>query len=132
MAIEVPEMYGGCEASFMSMVVIIEELARIDPSVSVFMDVQNTLVNTLLLKLGTEEQKNEWLPKLSKDLVGCFCLSEASSGSDAFAMKTTAKKDGEHFVINGEKLWITNSGHAGLMMVFANANPELVSVLYMW
>jgi len=107
------------------MVVIIEELARIDPSVSVFMDVQNTLVNTLLLKLGTEEQKNEWLPKLSKDLAGCFCLSEASSGSDAFAMKTTAKKDGEHYVINGEKLWITNSGHAGLMMVFANANPEL-------
>jgi len=96
----------------------------VDPSVSVFMDVQNTLVNTLLMKLGTEEQKNEWLPRLSTDTVGCFCLTEPTSGSDAFAMKTTAKKDGEHFIINGSKMWITNSGHASLAMVFANADPD--------
>lgn len=124
MAVEVPNSYGGAEASFMSMVVIIEELARVDPSVSVFMDVQNTLVNTLLMKLGTEDQKDEWLPRLSTDTVGCFCLTEPTSGSDAFAMKATAKKDGEHFIINGEKMWITNSGHAKLAMVFANAEPD--------
>lgn len=124
MAMEIPEHHGGVEGSFTSMTLVIEELARIDPSVSTFVDVQNTLVNTLLMRLGSEEQKNEWLPMLSSGTIGCFCLTEPSSGSDAFAMKTTATRDGEYFNINGGKMWITNSGHASLAMVFANADPS--------
>lgn len=124
MSIEIPAKYGGTEASFMSMVTVIEELARIDTSVSTFCDVQNTLVNTLLLKLGTENQKNEYLPQLASSLVGSFALSEAGSGSDAFGMKATARKDGDDYIINANKLWITNAEHAGIFMVFANAVPE--------
>jgi len=126
MGIEIPDEYDGTGASFMSAILVIEELARIDPSISVFCDVQNTLVNTMLIKLGTDVQKAEWLPRLATDTVGCFCLSEAGSGSDAFAMRTTAKKDGDDFIINGDKLWITNSGHAGFFFVFANADPQLM------
>lgn len=126
MSAEIPDKYGGTDANFMSMILIIEELARVDPSVSVFCDVQNTLVNTLILKLGTQEQQDEYLPQLAKSLVGCFCLSEAGSGSDAFGMKAVAKKDGDDYIINANKLWITNSGHAGLFLVFANAKPELL------
>jgi len=124
MSLEIPEEYGGTAASFTSMILVIEELARIDPSVSVFCDVQNTLVNTLILKLGTQEQKDFYLPKLASSMVGCFNLSEAGSGSDAFGMKATAKKDGDDYIINASKLWITNSGHADLFLVFANAKPE--------
>lgn len=124
MSIEIPEEYGGSGASFMSMITVIEELARIDTSVSTFCDVQNTLVNTLFMKLGTKEQKDEYLPQLATKMVGSFCLSEAGSGSDAFGMKSTAKKDGDDYIINGNKLWITNSEHAGVFLVFANAIPE--------
>lgn len=124
MSIEIPEEYGGTGSNFTSMVTVIEELARIDTSVSTFCDVQNTLVNTLFLKLGNEDQKNEYLPKLASSTVGSFCLSEAGSGSDAFGMKTVAKKDGDDYIINGNKLWITNSEHAGVFLVFANAVPE--------
>lgn len=124
MSMEIPEEYGGTASSFMAMVTVIEELARIDTSVSTFCDVQNTLVNTLFLKLGTEAQKNEYLPQLATSLVGSFCLSESGSGSDAFGMKTTAKKDGDDYILNGSKLWITNSEHAGVFLVFANAVPE--------
>jgi len=124
MAIEIPEEYGGAGASFMSMITVIEELARIDTSVSTFCDVQNTLVNTLFMKLGTTQQKEEYLPQLATSMVGSFGLSEASSGSDAFGMKTVARKDGDDYIINGSKLWITNSEHAGVFLVFANAVPE--------
>jgi len=92
MGIEIPEEYDGTGASFMSAILVVEELARIDPSVSVFCDVQNTLVDTLIVKLGTDAQKEAYLPKLATDTVGSFCLSEAGSGSDAFAMRTSAKK----------------------------------------
>lgn len=126
MGLEIPEKYHGTGASFMSAVIVIEELARIDPSVSVFCDVQNTLVNTLIIRLGTEQQKQEYLPKLATNTVGCFCLSEAESGSDAFNMKATARKDGDDYVINANKLWITNSAQADVFLVFANANPELL------
>ncbi|KAF8384205.1 acdh-3 [Pristionchus pacificus] len=124
MGIEVPEKYQGPESSFFDAVIVIEELAKIDPSVSVFVDVQNTLVAPLIFTLGTEEQKQKYLPRICHDWIGAFCLSEAGSGSDAFALKTTAKKDGDDFVINGGKLWITNAGHASFFLVFANAEPE--------
>ncbi|GMR33415.1 hypothetical protein PMAYCL1PPCAC_03610, partial [Pristionchus mayeri] len=124
MGIEVPEKYQGPESSFFDAVIVIEELAKIDPSVSVFVDVQNTLVAPLIFTLGTEEQKQKYLPRICHDWIGAFCLSEAGSGSDAFALKTTAKKDGDDFVINGSKLWITNAGHASFFLVFANAEPE--------
>jgi len=125
MGMEIPAEYDGTDVSFMSAILAVEELARIDPSVSVFCDVQNTLVNTLIINLGTDEQKEQWLPRLATDTVGCFNLSESGSGSDAFAMASTAHRDGDDFILNGEKAWITNSGHAGLFLVFANAKPEL-------
>ncbi|CAJ0559604.1 unnamed protein product, partial [Mesorhabditis spiculigera] len=124
MGIEVPEKYGGPESSFFDTVIVVEELARIDPSVSVFVDVQNTLVGPLIMQLGTEEQKKKYLPKLVSEWIGSFCLSEAGSGSDAFALKTVAKKDGDDFVITGNKLWITNAGHAQFFLVLANADPS--------
>jgi len=126
MGMEIPSEYDGTDTSFMSAIVAIESLARIDASVSVFVDVQNTLVNTLIISLGTDEQKEQWLPKLATDTVGCFNLTEAGSGSDAFAMRSTAIRDGDDYILNGDKLWITNSGHAGLFLVFANAEPELL------
>jgi len=109
----------------MSAILTIEELARIDPSVSIFVDVQNTLVGIPLRKWGNLAQQEKWLPRLCTDTVGSFCLSENSSGSDAFALKTTAKRDGKNFVLNGSKAWITNSGEAGFFVVFANIDPSL-------
>jgi len=110
--------------SFFAVVIIVEELAKIDPSVSVFCDVQNTLVAPMITKWGTEEQKKHYLPQLTKNMVGGFCLSEAGSGSDAFALASTAKKSGSDFVINGTKLWITNAEHAGVFLVMANVDPS--------
>ena len=92
MAIEIPEEYGGTGMNFTAGIVGIEELARVDPSVSVMVDVHNTLVNTAILKYGTAESKRKWLPPLATDTVGSFCLSEPASGSDAFALKTRAEK----------------------------------------
>jgi short-chain 2-methylacyl-CoA dehydrogenase len=103
MGIETPSDYGGTDASFMSAILVVEELAKVDPAVSVVCDVQNTLVNTLIKKLGTPAQKEKYLTQLSTTKVGCFCLSEAGSGSDAFAMKTTASKEGGKYIINGLK-----------------------------
>ncbi|KAK6030024.1 acyl-CoA dehydrogenase family protein, partial [Ostertagia ostertagi] len=96
----------------------------IDPAVSAFVDLQNTLILPLILELGTEEQKQKYLPKGCTEWIGSFCLSESSSGSDAFAMKTVAKADGGDYVINGSKLWITSSSHAKFFLVFANADPS--------
>jgi alkylation response protein AidB-like acyl-CoA dehydrogenase len=123
MGIEIPEEHGGQSGSFFQTVLAIEELAKVDPSASVIVDVQNTLCNSALLKWASEDQKQRFLPRLSKDMVGCYALSEAGSGSDAFALAARAVEDGDHYRLTGRKLWITNAAEAGLFLVFANANP---------
>lgn len=124
MGIEVPERHGGIDSSFFTAALVVEELSRVDPSVAVVVDVQNTLVNNAILKWGTEEQMARYLPRLASDTVGAYALSEAGSGSDAFALSTKAIRDGDVWVLNGRKLWITNGAEAGLYIVFANALPE--------
>ncbi|KZF21998.1 acyl-CoA dehydrogenase mitochondrial precursor [Xylona heveae TC161] len=124
MGIEIPEEYGGAGMNFTAAIVGIEELARVDPSVSVLVDVHNTLVNTMILKYGTVESREKWLPKLATETVGSFCLSEPSSGSDAFALRTKAEKTADGYRINGSKMWITNAMEAGLFIVFANLDPS--------
>src|ERR671921_1852271 len=124
MGIETPEDYGGAGASFFTAIIGVEELSRVDPSVGVLMDVQNTLVNNALIRWGTPEQKKKYLPRLASDTVGAYALSEAGSGSDAFAMQTRAVDKGDHYELTGQKLWITNGNEAGIFVVFANANPE--------
>lgn len=130
MGVEVPEEYGGTGASFFSSMLVVEELSRVDPSVAALCDVHNTLVVNLMAQLGNEEQKKKYLPRLSQDMVGSFCLSEPLAGSDAFSLKTEAKKDGDHYVINGAKMWITNSDVAGVFLVMANADPSKVNPLF--
>jgi Acyl-CoA dehydrogenase, N-terminal domain len=105
MGIETSSDHGGADASFTSAIVVIEELAKIDPSVSVLCDVHNTLVNTIFRKYGTKEQQDKWLPQLATEKLGSFCLSEPASGSDAFALQTKAVKDGNHWIINGSKMY---------------------------
>ena len=124
MGIEIPEEYGGAGMNFTAAIVGIEELARVDPSVSVLCDVHNTLVNTAILKYGTEKSRKMWLPKLASQTVGSFCLSEPVSGSDAFALKTKAERTSNGYKISGSKMWITNSMEAGLFIVFANLDPS--------
>ncbi len=124
MGVEVPESYGGAGGTFFMAIQAVEELSRADASAGVFVDVQNTLVNNALLRWGTEEQKRAFLPRLCGDTVGAYALSEADSGSDAFALATRASERGDGFVLNGRKLWITNAAEAGLFIVFANVNPE--------
>jgi alkylation response protein AidB-like acyl-CoA dehydrogenase len=123
MGIELPTAYGGAGANFLMAILAIEELARVDPSVAVCVDVQNTLVNNALLRWLTPAQKEQFLPRLARDVVGAYALSEPGSGSDAFAMATQARLDGDTFVLNGRKLWITNGAEAGLYLLFANADP---------
>jgi alkylation response protein AidB-like acyl-CoA dehydrogenase len=124
MGIEVPEAYGGAGATFFHSVLAVEALSRVDPSIGVLVDVQNTLVINALLRWGTEAQKSAFLPKLASGTVGAYALSEAGSGSDAFAMASRAESRGDWFVLNGRKLWITNANEASLFIVFANVNPE--------
>jgi short-chain 2-methylacyl-CoA dehydrogenase len=124
MAIEVPEQYGGQGGTFFQSIIAIEELAAVDPSASVIVDVQNTLFINAIVRWGSEEQKDRYLPRIAKDTLGAYALSEAGSGSDAFALQTRARRDGNDWILNGRKLWITNAGEAGLFLVFANANPE--------
>ena len=124
MCVETPEEYGGAGASFFTAIIGVEELSRVDPSVGVLMDVQNTLVNNALLRWGNTEQKKKYLPRFAADTIGAYALSEAGSGSDAFAMQTRAVDRGDHYELTGQKLWITNGNEAGLFIVFANANPE--------
>ncbi|MGA9995141.1 MAG: acyl-CoA dehydrogenase [Pyrinomonadaceae bacterium] len=124
MGIETPEEYGGAGASFFTAILAVEELSRVDASVGVFVDVQNTLVNNAIIRWGNEEQKQKYLSQLASEKVGAYALSEAGSGSDAFAMATRAVEDGDAYVINGRKLWITNGNEAEIFIVFANANPE--------
>lgn len=123
MGIEIPAEYGGTDSTFFVACLVIEELAKVDPSVSVMCDVHNTLLVTLLKQLGTKEQKEKYLPRMASDMMTSFCLSEADSGTDAFAMKTSAVKKGDHYILNGTKLWITNAEHSGMFAVFANAKP---------
>src|SRR2546421_3810715 len=124
MCVETPEEYGGAGASFFTAIIGVEELSRVDPSVGVLMDVQNTLVNNAIIHWGNPEQKKKYLPQLAASKVGAYALSEAGSGSDAFAMQTKAVDKGDHFVLNGQKLWITNGNEAEIFVVFANAKPE--------
>ncbi|KAJ2851073.1 hypothetical protein IWW36_001420 [Coemansia brasiliensis] len=125
MGIETPADLGGSEASFLSAILVIEELAKVDPSVSVLCDVHNTLVNTVFRTYGSQEIQQKYLPQLSADKLGCFCLSEAASGSDAFALQTRAVEDGDYYVLNGSKMWITNSAEADVFLVFATVDPSL-------
>jgi alkylation response protein AidB-like acyl-CoA dehydrogenase len=124
MGIEIPESYGGGGASFFHSVLAVEALSRVDPSIGVMVDVQNTLVVNALLRWGTDDVKRRYLPKMAASVIGAYALSEAGSGSDAFAMATRAvERDGE-WSITGRKLWITNGNEADLFIVFANVNPE--------
>lgn len=123
LSVEVPPEFGGSGLNFFSVVLTLEEIAKVDMSVTVMVEVQNSLINALIWKYGTEEQIKKYLPRLSRDMVGSFCLTEPDSGSDAFALKTVAVKEGDHFIMNGSKLWISNAEHAGVFMVMANAEP---------
>lgn len=123
MGIEVPEEFGGQGGTFFESVLAVEEIAAVDPAASVIVDVQNTLVINALARYGSEGQKRLYLPKLARDTVGAYALSEASSGSDAFALQTRAVKTQDGFVLTGRKLWITNAAEAGIFLVFANADP---------
>jgi alkylation response protein AidB-like acyl-CoA dehydrogenase len=124
MGIEIPEQYGGGAGSFFEAILAVEEISRVDPSAGVLVDVQNTLVNNALLRWATEEQKRRHLPRMAADTVGAYALSEAGSGSDAFAMQTRAELRGSEYVINGRKLWITNAKEASIFILFANADPS--------
>jgi alkylation response protein AidB-like acyl-CoA dehydrogenase len=124
MGIEIPESYGGGGASFFHSVLAVEAVSRVDPSIGVLVDVQNTLVINALLRWGSEEIKQRYLPKMAATTIGAYALSEAGSGSDAFAMATrAAERDGD-WIISGRKLWITNGNEANLFIVFANVDPD--------
>ena len=123
MGIEIPEEYGGAGGSFFEAILAVEEISAVDPSVGVLVDVQNTLCINALVRWGTEEQKRKYLPRLATDTIGAYALSEAASGSDAFALQTRAVQRGDDYVLNGQKLWITNAKEAGLFIVFATLDP---------
>ena len=123
MGIEIPEKHGGAGATFFMSIVAVEELARVDASVAVLVDVQNTLVNNAILRWGTEEQQARYFPRLASKWVGAYALSEAGSGSDAFALSCRATDRADHFKLTGRKLWITNAAEAELFIVLANADP---------
>ena len=124
MGIEIPEQYGGAGASFFMSILAVEELARVDPSVAVMVDVQNTLVNNALLRFGNEELKQRYFPKLATQWVGAYALTEAGSGSDAFALACRAEDKGDHWELTGRKLWITNAAEAELFIVMATVDPS--------
>jgi alkylation response protein AidB-like acyl-CoA dehydrogenase len=124
MGVEIPDKWGGAASSFFTAVLVVEEISRIDPSVGVLVDVQNTLVNNALIRYGSEDLKERYLPRLASEFVGAYALSEAGSGSDAFALQTRARRDGNDWILDGRKLWITNGGEAGLFIIFANTNME--------
>ena len=124
MGIEVPDAFGGSGGTFFHSVLAVEELSRVDPSIGVLVDVQNTLVINAFSRWGNDEIKRRYLPRLAADSVGAYALSEAGSGSDAFALTTRAMEDGDDFVLNGRKLWITNGNEADIFIVFATINAE--------
>ncbi|MGD2121410.1 MAG: acyl-CoA dehydrogenase [Gemmatimonadota bacterium] len=124
MGIEIPEKWGGAGSSFFTACLVVEELSRVDPAVGTLVDVQNTLCINALLRWGTDAQKERFLPVLAADTVGAYALSEAGSGSDAFALACRGIQDGEDWLLNGQKLWITSGREAGIFILFANVNPE--------
>jgi alkylation response protein AidB-like acyl-CoA dehydrogenase len=124
MGIEIPEEHGGTGATFFTSVIVVEELSRVDPAVGVLVDVQNTLVDTCIKRYGSDDLNTRYLPRLATDAVGAYALSEAGAGSDAFALATRATRDGDDWVLDGTKLWITNGGEADIFIVFANVDPE--------
>jgi butyryl-CoA dehydrogenase/short/branched chain acyl-CoA dehydrogenase len=124
MGIHIPEEYGGQGGSFFKSILAVEELSRADASAGVIVDVQNTLVNNALMRWTTEDQKKRYLPRLATDMLGAYALSEAGSGSDAFGLTTRAEERGDHYLLNGRKLWITNGAEAGLFIVFATVDPS--------
>jgi len=123
MGIEIPEQYGGGAGTFFEAILAVEELSRVDASAGVVVDVQNTLVNNAILRWGNEEQKKRYLPRMASEWVGAYALSEAGSGSDAFALATKAELKGSDYVLNGRKLWITNGKEAGMFIVLATLDP---------
>ncbi len=124
MGIEIPTRFGGSGSSFFDAIMVIEEISRVDPAVGVLVDVQNTLTANALLRWATEAQKQRYLPQIATGTICSYALSEASSGSDAFALATTAQLDGDSYLLNGRKLWISNAGEAGLFIVFASVDRE--------
>jgi alkylation response protein AidB-like acyl-CoA dehydrogenase len=124
MGIEVPEQFGGAGGKFFEAILAVEELSRADASAGVLVDVQNTLVNNALLRWANPEQKKKYLPRMAADTVGAYALSEAGSGSDAFALQTRAELKGSDYVLNGRKLWITNAKEAGTFVLFATVDPS--------
>ncbi|XP_063698499.1 short/branched chain specific acyl-CoA dehydrogenase, mitochondrial-like [Culicoides brevitarsis] len=124
MGIEIAEEYGGTGSGFLTTILAVEELAKVDASVAALVDIHSTLVTALFNKLGTKAQKEKYLPKLAQEYPGSFGLSEPSAGSDAFSLKTVAKKDGNHYVLNGTKCWISNSDLSGVFLIMANADPS--------
>ncbi|HYU09753.1 MAG TPA: acyl-CoA dehydrogenase [Gemmatimonadales bacterium] len=122
MGIEIPEGFGGAGGSLFMTVLAVEELSAVDASAAIFVDVQNTLVNALLLKWGSDDVKRRYLPRLAGDVVGAYALSEAASGSDAFGLQTKATRTGDTWILDGRKLWITNGADAGLFLIFANTD----------
>jgi alkylation response protein AidB-like acyl-CoA dehydrogenase len=124
MGIEVPDAYGGGGAKFFHAVLAVEALSRVDPSIGVLVDVQNTLVVNAMLRWGSDEVKRRYLPKLASTTIGAYALSEAGSGSDAFALTTRATERGDEWILTGRKLWITNANEADVFIVFATVNPE--------
>ena len=124
MAIEVPEQYGGAGGTILMASLAIEELARVDASAAIYVDVHNTLVTTALLRSANEEQKRRYLPRMATDLLGAFALSEPGSGSDAFALATRAELKGDHWELTGRKFWITSGAEAGIFVIFANVDPS--------
>jgi butyryl-CoA dehydrogenase/short/branched chain acyl-CoA dehydrogenase len=123
MGIEVPEEYGGAGGTFFNAILAVEEISAVDPSVGVMVDVQNTLCINALVRWANDEQKKKYLPRLASNTIGSYALSEAGSGSDAFALQARATKRGDDYVLNGQKLWITNAKEAGLFIVFATLDP---------
>jgi len=123
LGIEIPEQYGGFGGSFMGAILAVEEISAVDPAIGVLVDVQNTLTINALLRWGSAEQKTKYLPRLNLDTVCSYALSEASSGSDAFSLKTHARREGDEYVLNGRKLWISNAAEAKLFIVFATVDP---------
>jgi butyryl-CoA dehydrogenase/short/branched chain acyl-CoA dehydrogenase len=124
MGVEIPEEYGGGGGSFFEAILAVEELSRVDPSVGVLVDVQNTLVNNALIRWGSEAQKKKYLPKMANEWVGSYALSEAGAGSDAFALQTRAEDKGDHWLLNGQKLWITNGKESSLFIVITTVDPS--------
>src|SRR4029079_10748309 len=124
MGIEVPEQYGGAGGTLFMVTLAVEEISKVDAAAAIVCDVQNTLVNYPIVRYGNDAQKAKYLPQLTSEVIGAYALSESGSGSDAFGLATRAEKQGDKWILNGQKLWITNGAEAGIFVVFANADPS--------